>query len=123
MLTAQTTTTAQADKAAPSLVLNAQNKYGDWRNDFFKNGYYIFKVAVSKEKATEYYYKKSLDWLQSFDNRLDLNDMETLTKENLPQSFKNMYIKYCAAHEKFMWDAQTEPNAIKPFAEFGALTN
>src|SRR4051794_15505317 len=28
-----------------------------------------------------------------------------------------MYINYCAAHEKFMWDAQTEPNVIKPFAE------
>ncbi|KAJ6010021.1 hypothetical protein N7522_005037 [Penicillium canescens] len=117
MLTAQATTTAQADKVTPSLVLNAQNKYGDWRDDFFKNGYYIFKSAVSKEKATEYYYKKSLDWLQSFDNGFDLNDKETWTKEHLPQSFKKMYINYCAAHEKFMWDARTEPNVIKPFAE------
>lgn len=101
----------------PSLTLNSQNQYGDWRDDFFKNGYYIFKGAISKEKATEYYYKKTLDWLQSFDNGFDLNNKETWTKEHLPQSFKNMYINYCAAQEKFMWNSRTEPYIIKPFSE------
>jgi hypothetical protein len=91
----------------PSLEVNAQVQYGDWRDQFFKEGYYVFKNAVSPEKATDYYYKKALDWLQSFDNGFDINNKETWVKEHLPQSFKNMYLGYCAAHEKFMWDART----------------
>jgi hypothetical protein len=97
MLTAQATTTAQADKAAPPWFSTPRTNTATGATDFFKNGYYIFKGAVSKEKATVYYYKKSLDWLQSFDNGFHLNGKETWTKEHLPQSFKNMYINYCAA--------------------------
>ncbi|KAI0973186.1 hypothetical protein F4678DRAFT_40720 [Xylaria arbuscula] len=112
-----TTQTVTVQGALPSLALNAQSKYGDWRDAFFKNGYYIFRNAVSKEKASDYYFKTALDWLQSFDNGFDLKDKETWTKEHLPQNFKSMYLNYCGAHEKFMWDARTEPNVIKPFSE------
>lgn len=91
----------------PSLEANAERTYGDWRDDFFKNGYHIFNGAVSKEKATGYYQKKALDWLQSFDNGFDLNDRSTWTKEHIPQNFRHMYLNYCAAHEKYMWDART----------------
>lgn len=94
----------------PSLEVNATAKYGDWRDEFFENGYYVFKGAVSPEKVQSYYYKKALDWLQSFDNGFDLHDRSTWTKEHLPQSFKNMFVWYCAAHEKFMWDARTYDN-------------
>lgn len=114
---AQPASEAPAARALPSLSLNAQKKYGDWRNDFFKNGYYIFKSAIPKEKAVNYYQKKTLDWLQSFDNGFDINNKETWTKEHLPQNFKNMYLHYCSAHEKFMWDARTEPGVIKAFSE------
>jgi hypothetical protein len=93
--------------AAPSLELNSKVQYGDWRDDFFRQGYYVFKNAVTPEKAQNYYYKKALGWLRSFDNGFDLQDRNTWRKEHLPQSFKNMYIWYCAAHEKFMWDART----------------
>lgn len=113
----QTSPGVSSVEALPSLSLNAQNTYGDWRDDFFKNGYHIFKGAVPKEKAVDYYQKKTLDWLQSFDNGFDLNNKDTWSNEHLPQNFKNMYLHYCAAHEKFMWDARTEPGVIKPFSE------
>ncbi|KAL2857316.1 hypothetical protein BJY01DRAFT_242388 [Aspergillus pseudoustus] len=102
---------------APSLQANAQVEHGDWRDDFFKQGFYVFKNAVSREKATDYYYAKALSWLQSFDNGFDLNNRETWVKEKLPQSFKNMYLGYCAAHEKFMWDARVEPGIVEPFEQ------
>ena len=99
-------TTSTATKR-PSLAANATLSFGDWRDEFFKKGYYVFKQAVPKEKATNYYQKKALNWLESFDNGFSLADRSTWTKEHLPQNFKNMYINYCAAHEKFMWDART----------------
>ena len=102
-----TTQTITASIQAPSLEANAKIQYRDWRDDFFQNGYYVFKQAVSKEKAVDYYQKKGLDWLTSFNIGLDLEDRSTWTKEHLPQNFRNMYINYCAAHEKFMWDART----------------
>ncbi|KAJ5563954.1 hypothetical protein N7513_000196 [Penicillium frequentans] len=112
-----TVTETRSTTLKPSLESNSQIQYGDWRDDFFKQGYYVFKNAVSADKATNYYYEKALSWLESFDNDFDLKNPETWTKDNLPQSFKNMYLGYCAAHEKFMWDARTEPNVIRPFEE------
>ncbi|KAL4863081.1 hypothetical protein BDV12DRAFT_202409 [Aspergillus spectabilis] len=78
----------------PELAINANLAGGEWRDEFFRNGYYVFKQAVPKEKALE--------------------DRSTWTKEHLPQSFKSMYINYCAAHEEFMWDARNEPGVISP---------
>ena len=91
---------------SPSLEENSIRSYGDWRDDFFENGYVIIKGAVSPEKA-EYYRTQAMDWVQSFDIGLDYNDKSTWTKEHLPQSFKSMYLNYCAPHEKFMWEART----------------
>ena len=91
----------------PSPSHLAQSHYGDWRDTFFKKGFYVIKNAVPKEKAINYYQKKALEWLQSFDNGFDLNDKSTWTKEHLPQNVRNIYSHYCAAHEKFMWDART----------------
>lgn len=102
-----TVTETKSTTLMPSLETNSQIQYGDWRDDFFKQGYYVFKNAVSADKATNYYYEKALSWLESFENDFDLKNPETWTKDNLPQSFKNMYLGYCAAHEKFMWDART----------------
>lgn len=77
--------------------LNAEAHYGDWIDEFFKQGYYVFKKAVSPEKAADYYDSKALSWLQPFDNGFDVNNKETWIKENLPQIFNNMYLGYCAA--------------------------
>lgn len=105
MSTTQTQTSTGA--AVPSLQATAAVSHGDWRDDFFKNGYHIFKGVISQEKAKNHYQKKALDWLQSFDNGFSLEDRSTWTAEHLPQNFRSMYINYCAAHEKFMWDART----------------
>ncbi|CAH0033317.1 unnamed protein product [Clonostachys rhizophaga] len=110
-------TTATATAKKPDLAAKAAIAYGDWRDEFFSKGYYIFKNAVPKDKAVNYYQKKALDWLGSFDNGFKLEDRSTWTKENLPQNFKSMYINYCAGHEKFMWDARTEPGVLKPFEQ------
>jgi hypothetical protein len=72
MSTTETQTVAAPD--LPSLHLNAEKIYGDWRDDLCKNGYYVFKGAISQDKAKNYYQKKALDWLQSFDNGFSLED-------------------------------------------------
>jgi hypothetical protein len=85
---------------------STQQKYGDWRDDFYDKGYVVIKGAVPKERALKYR-NKMMDWLGTFPNDFDINKPETWTKENLPQSFKNgMYLNYCAAHEKYVWEAR-----------------
>jgi hypothetical protein len=85
---------------------SVQQKYGDWRDDFYDKGYVVIKGAVPKERALKYR-NKMMDWLGTFPNDFDINKPETWTKENLPQSFKNgMYLNYCAAHEKYVWEAR-----------------
>ncbi|KAJ5701954.1 hypothetical protein N7488_009502 [Penicillium malachiteum] len=72
---------------------------------------------ISREKALEYR-TKALDWLQSFDTDFDIKDRSTWTAKNLPQSFKaGMYLNYCAAHEKYVWDGRMEPEIIDAFAK------
>ncbi|KAH8891225.1 hypothetical protein GQ53DRAFT_841621 [Thozetella sp. PMI_491] len=116
-MSSTTVTTTAIAAGKPNLADNAKLSFGDWRDEFFQKGYYVFKQAIPREKATNYYQKKALDWLGSFDNGFDLADRSTWTKKHLPHNFKNMYINYCAAHEKFMWDARTEPDVIKPFSQ------
>lgn len=92
---------------APSILdQKAYTSYGDWRDEFYRNGYVVLKNVISREKALNYR-EKALDWLQSFNTGFDINDQSTWTAKNLPQSFKaGMYLNYCAAHEKYVWDAR-----------------
>ncbi|KAF3005252.1 hypothetical protein E8E14_005207 [Neopestalotiopsis sp. 37M] len=101
---------------APSLEVNGTFTYGDWRDGFFKDGYTILKNVIPADRAL-YYRTKMLDWLSSFGNGFDIDDPSTHTLDHLPINFKSMYLNYCAAHEKFMWEARTEPGVIKPFEE------
>ena len=40
------------------------------------------------------------------------------TKENLPWSFKNgMYLNYCAAHERYVWETRQEQGVLDAFAK------
>ncbi|KAL4891256.1 hypothetical protein BDV59DRAFT_194451 [Aspergillus ambiguus] len=98
-------------------ISNSGESYGDWRDEFYEKGYVVIKGAISPEKAQKYR-GKALEWLTSFNKGLDLNDRSTWTQEHLPQSFKaGMYLNYCAAHEKYVWDARQEPGVIEPFAK------
>lgn len=80
--------------------------HGDFRDDFFREGFAIIKGVITKERAAEYV-EASLDWLESFNIGFDRNDKSTWKKENVPQNFKGgMFLHFAAAHEKWMWDAR-----------------
>lgn len=77
----------------------------------------MIKNAIDPEKA-QYYQQKALDWLQSFDTPLDLQDRSTWKTENLPiQSKVNTFKHYSVVHERFMWEARMEPKILDAFAK------
>ena len=94
---------------------SVETKHGDFRDELKENGYAVVKGAVPQDRA-QYYRQKMLDWIGSFPNDLDVNKPETWTKDNLPPSFKNgMYLNFCAAHEKYVWEARQEPGVVEAF--------
>ncbi|RAK86784.1 MFS transporter [Aspergillus costaricaensis CBS 115574] len=98
-------------------IQTQQPHYGDFRDDFFRDGYAVIKGVLSKERASEYQ-SEALAWLESFGLGFDRNDKSTWKKENLPQSWKGgMYLHFSAAHEKYVWDVRCEPGVIAPFAK------
>ncbi|GAA82776.1 MFS transporter [Aspergillus luchuensis IFO 4308] len=98
-------------------IQTQQPHYGDFRDDFFRDGYAVIKGVMSKERASEYQ-SEALTWLESFGLGFDRNDKSTWKKENLPQSWKGgMYLHFSAAHEKYVWDVRCEPGVIAPFAK------
>ncbi|CAK44625.1 hypothetical protein CBS115989_1788 [Aspergillus niger] len=98
-------------------IQTQQPQYGDFRDDFFRDGYAVIKGVLSKERASEYQ-SEALTWLESFGLGFDRNDKSTWKKENLPQSWKGgMYLHFSAAHEKYVWDVRCEPDVIAPFAK------
>lgn len=83
-----------------------QGAYGDWRDQFFKNGYTVIKGAISRERA-EAYRKTALEWFQKFPFGFDINNKETWKEENLPVLMNGgMVLGYSAAHEKWVWEAR-----------------
>jgi len=84
----------------------SKSKYGDFRDDFFRDGFVVIKGAVPKDRASVYQ-NEALNWLESFNIGFDKNDRTTWKKENLPQSWKGgMYLHFATAHEKYVWDAR-----------------
>ncbi|PYH78429.1 hypothetical protein BO82DRAFT_435041 [Aspergillus uvarum CBS 121591] len=112
--------TPEATPVAPTKLQSSQTQatqYGDFRDEFFRNGYAVIKGALTPERAKEYQ-SRALDWLESFGLGFDRNDKSTWKKENLPQSWKGgMYLHFSAAHEKYVWDVRCEPGVIAPFAK------
>ncbi|GLA19470.1 hypothetical protein AnigIFM62618_007581 [Aspergillus niger] len=97
------------------LIDFSDRHYGDWRDEFHKNGCVVIKNVISPERA-KYYCDKQIEWLKSFDLGFDENDESTWTTEHLPISFKGgMYYGYAAPHEKIAWEARTEPAVIEIF--------
>lgn len=81
--------------------------FGDWRDDFFRNGYYVVKGAIPRDRA-DGYRQDMLDWFQKFDGGFDIHDRSTWVQEKLPMMMKGgMIINYCAAHEKWAWAMRT----------------
>ncbi|KAJ5890761.1 uncharacterized protein N7473_006989 [Penicillium subrubescens] len=97
------------------LVTFEPRTYGDWRDEFHKQGCVLIKNVISLERA-QYYREKQIQWLKNFDLGFDENDESTWTEAHLPVSFKGgMYFAYGSAHEKMAWEARTEPAVINIF--------
>jgi hypothetical protein len=87
--------TTTTESANPSLA--AQEKievdftpkehYGDWRDEFHREGCIIIRNAVSPERA-QYYVDKQIEWLKNFELGFDEKDESTWTAEHLPVSFR-----------------------------------
>ncbi len=89
--------------------------YNDWRDEFHKNGCVVIKNVISPERA-QYYCDKQIAWLKKFELGFDEKNPDTWTAEHLPVSFKgSMYYAYGSTHEKFAWEARTEPAVIEIF--------
>ena len=89
-------TTSTETKAKDLMTFTTQT-YGDWRDEFHKNGCVLIKGVVSPERA-KYYQEKQIEWLHNFDLGFDENNPETWTQEHLPISFKGGYVFTSAVH-------------------------
>jgi hypothetical protein len=108
---------------APYMNDTVDQPYGDWRDEFHEKGYVVLKGVIPKDRALNYR-NKMMDWLGSFDNDFDIKNPSTWTKENLPQSFKNgMYLNYCAAHEKYVWEARQYVDMFRSLQEYLLIRN
>lgn len=97
------------------LIQHDGRSFGDWRDDFHRDGCAVIKNCVTPERA-EYYKQKQIEWLKSFNLGFDPEDRTTWTKDHLPVSFKGgMYFGYGSNHEKFVWEARTEPKVLEVF--------
>ncbi|KAI7720168.1 hypothetical protein KC322_g1852, partial [Hortaea werneckii] len=112
---AKTYTFATQYETKDMVDFDESRTYGDWRDEFHKKGCVLIKGLLSKEKA-EYYRQKQLQWLKNFELGFDENDRSTWNGDHLPVSFKGgMYFAYGSAHEKFAWEARTEPAIVDVF--------
>ncbi|KAL4971936.1 hypothetical protein BDW66DRAFT_163291 [Aspergillus desertorum] len=97
------------------LVDFSDRHYGDWRDEFHKNGFVVLKNVISP-KRVQYYCDKQIERLKKFELGFDENDESTWTAEHLPVSFKGgMYFAYGSTHERMAWEARTEPAVIEIF--------
>ncbi|KAJ5570854.1 hypothetical protein N7535_004514 [Penicillium sp. DV-2018c] len=90
--------------------------YGDWRDEFHRNGCIILRNVITSERA-KYYADKQIEWLKNFELGFDENDESTWTAEHLPVSFRGGKYYYGVAHEKSVWEARTEPGVMDAFAK------
>ena len=89
--------------------------YGDWRDEFHRNGCVLIKNVLGVEKS-KYYAGKQIDWLKKFELGFNENDSSTWNADHLPVSFKGgMYFSYAAPHEASAWEARTEPAIVDIF--------
>ena len=94
---------------------DTSREYGDWRDEFHRTGCVLIKNVLSKERA-QYYVDQQLQWLKKFELGFDENDRSTWNGDHLPVSFKGgIYFDYAAPHERFAWEARTEPAIVDIF--------
>lgn len=81
------TTVTQTVIKSNDLITFTGEIYGDWRDEFHKNGCVLIKGAITPERAA-YYRQKQIEWLKRFELGFDENDESTWTADHLPVSFK-----------------------------------
>ncbi|KAK7190497.1 hypothetical protein PSPO01_03472 [Paraphaeosphaeria sporulosa] len=92
-------------------------KHGDWRDDLYRDGYYVVKGVLPTEKAQSYV-DRMFNWLESFPYGFKKDDKSTWNPKHLPDHIKGgMFYGYHCQHEKVLWDARTEPAIIDAFAK------
>jgi len=98
-------------------VVDTTAVHGDWRDQLYRDGYVVVKNVVSPDRA-QYYLDNMFEWLESFPFGFKKEDKATWGPQNLPAHIKGgMYVGYSIAHEKFYWEARTEPGLIDAFAK------
>ncbi|KAJ4417477.1 hypothetical protein N0V82_006141 [Gnomoniopsis sp. IMI 355080] len=103
--------------------LNTSKVYGDWRDQLVEDGYVVLKGAISQDRAS-HYLNSMFDWLEGLPYGFKKDDRSTWGPQNLPAHIKGgMYHGYSVAHEKFFWDARTEPTIIDAFAKIWGTPN
>ncbi|KAH8897394.1 hypothetical protein GQ53DRAFT_760542 [Thozetella sp. PMI_491] len=101
----------------PIATLAKYEKFDDWRAELIENGFVVVKGAVPKNRAA-HYREQCYNWLRSFGTKIDFENPETWTSENLPiQNAIRAFGAYCVSHEKFMWDARMEPGVLDAFSK------
>ncbi|KKY21922.1 putative phytanoyldioxygenase [Phaeomoniella chlamydospora] len=98
-------------------TVDPTKSFRDWRDDLFRDGYVVIKNVIPQERC-DYYIDKMFEWAGRFPWGFDRNDRSTWTDEHLPTHIKGgMYHGYRVQHERFMWEARTEPGVIEAFTK------
>jgi len=61
--------------------------HGDWRDDLFRDGYYVVKGVLSTDKA-QFYVDRMFNWLESFPYGFKKDDPSTWNPQYLPDHIK-----------------------------------
>lgn len=88
----------------PKIDTNVET--GDWRDQLYRDGYYVVKGVLPKDKAQSYV-DRMFSWLESFPYGFQKDDPSTWHSAHLPDHIKGgMYYGYHCQHEKMLWDAR-----------------
>ncbi|KAL2824416.1 hypothetical protein BDW59DRAFT_180283 [Aspergillus cavernicola] len=98
-------------------IIDTSHTHGDWRDELFENGFVVVKNAIPQQRCN-YYIEKMFAWVEQFPYGFHKDDRSTWTPEHLPAHIKGgMYHGYRVQHEKFMWEARTEPGVLEVFSK------
>jgi hypothetical protein len=68
-------------------TIDTLQKYGDWRDDLFRDGFVVVKGIISPEKS-QAYIQDMFTWLEKFPFGFDRKKPETWSEEYLPTHMK-----------------------------------
>lgn len=63
--------------------IDLDRDFGDWRDDFARDGYYVVKGAIPADRA-EQYRQRGFNWIENWGLGFRRDDPSTWTKEHIP---------------------------------------